>query len=130
MSDKPVFIYPLQVAINGFKSLVQYTDSAIFQSMYPGNHYIIPKRISQDVVESFFSIQRQACGGTTNMTAFTYGYNINSILGSSTKLISKKETNVFDTDDIEFGHAQHSVLAKRKGVQGIIHTYPWAISLN
>ena len=103
----------------------------MFQLMYPGNHYIIPKRISQDVVEAFFSVQRQACGGSTNMTAFTYGYYINSILASSTKLISKKETNVFNTDDIELGHSeQHPRLAKRKGVQGIINQNPWAICLN
>ena len=89
----------------------------MFQLTYPGNHYIIPKRIGQDVVESFFSVQRQAFGGTTNMTAFACGYNINSILASSAKLISKRETNVFNTDDIEFCHSeQNPRLAKRKGV--------------
>jgi hypothetical protein len=30
-------------------------DEQMFQSLYSENHYIIPKRLSQDVVESFFS---------------------------------------------------------------------------
>ena len=121
----------LQVSINGFNSLVQFVESPLFQSKYPDNHYIIPKRISQDVVESFFSVQRQSCGGTTNMTAYTYGYNISSTLASSTKLLSKKETNVYNTDDIEFGHSEQkqSSLAKRKSVQSIIDRNLWPIHL-
>ena len=35
-------------------------------------------RLSQDRVESFFSLQRQSCDGKSNMTAYTYGYNVNS----------------------------------------------------
>ena len=121
----------LQVSINGFKSLVQFIESPLFQSKYPGNHYIIPKRISQDVVESFFSIQRQSCGGTNNMTAYTYGYNISSTIASSTKLLSKKETNVYSTDDIELGHSEQkqSNLAKRKSVQSMIDQNLWPIHL-
>ena len=57
----------LQVSINDLKALLQFVESPLFQSKYPDNHYIIPKRISQDVVESFFSVQRQSCGGTTNI---------------------------------------------------------------
>ena len=121
----------LQVSINGFKSLVQFIESPLFQSNYPGNHYTIPKRISQDVVESFFSIQRQSCGGTNNMTAYTYGYNIGSTIASSTKLLSKKETNVYSTDDIELCHSEQkqSNLAKRKSVQSMIDQNLWPIHL-
>jgi hypothetical protein len=32
----------------------------------------------------------QSCGGTNNMTAYTYGYNINSTLA-------------YETDDIDLG---------------------------
>ncbi|CAB4033671.1 Hypothetical predicted protein, partial [Paramuricea clavata] len=119
------------VSINGFKALVQFIESPLFQSKHPGNHYIISKRISQDVVESFFSVQRQSCGGTNNMTAYTYGYNISSTLRSSTKLLSKKEPNVYNTDDIEFGHSEQkdSGLAKRKSVQNIIDRKLWPIHL-
>lgn len=106
-------------------------ESSQFQSKYPDKYYIIPKRISQDVVESFFSLQRQSCGGTNNMTAYTYGYNISSTLASSTKLLSKKETNVYNTDDLEFGYSnqKHSSLAKRKSVQNIIDQNLWSINL-
>jgi hypothetical protein len=121
----------LQVSINGFKSLVQFIESPLFQSKYPGNHYIIPKRISQDVVESFFSVQRQSCGGTNYMTAYTYGYNISSTLASSTKLLSKKETNVYNTGDIELGHSDQKQpsLAKRKSGQSIIDRNLWPMHL-
>ena len=34
--------------------MVSFVESVMFQSLYPGNHYIIPKKLSQDVVDSFF----------------------------------------------------------------------------
>ena len=37
------------------------------------------------------------CGGNRNMTAYTYAYNVNSILSQRTShLISRKQTNVHD----------------------------------
>jgi hypothetical protein len=65
------------------------------------------------------------------MTAYTYGYNISSTLGSSIKLLSKKETNVYNTDDIEFGHSEQkdTGLAKRESVQNIIDRKLWPIHL-
>ena len=63
---------------------------------------VIPKRVSTDIVESFSSMQRQVCGGA-NMTAYTYGYNVNSISYSEAKRLSKKkQTNVYELDDTEF----------------------------
>ena len=47
----------LQVSVNGIKGIVSFVEGAMFQACYPGNYYIIPKRLSQDVVESFFSAE-------------------------------------------------------------------------
>ena len=49
-----LYCFLLQVSVNGIKGMVSFVESVIFQSLYPGNHYIIPKRLSHDVVESFF----------------------------------------------------------------------------
>ena len=46
-----------------------------FSDKYVDGLYLNVKRISQDHVESYFSAQRQMCGGTQNMTGYTYGYN-------------------------------------------------------
>ena len=89
----------LQVSINGLKGLLMHINSEQFTRMY-GNLYIIPKKISQDVVESFFSSQRQMCGGSRNMTGFTYGYNVNGLLSfRHSKLVSKKQTNVYEVEE-------------------------------
>lgn len=70
-----------------------------FKDAY-GELYIIPKRLNQDIVESFFSSQRQMCGGSTNMTAFTYGYNVNGIISyRQSALMRKKQTNVYEVED-------------------------------
>ena len=78
---------------------------------------------------SLFSVQRQSCGGTNNMTTYTYGYNINSTLASSTKLLSKKQTNVYETDDVDLGQQPQnwSSLPKRDNVQGIFHNNLWPV---
>ena len=40
------------------------------------------------------------CGGTRNMTAFTYGYNVNGIVAyRSSKLIKNKHTNVYEVEE-------------------------------
>ena len=54
-----------------------------FIGEYGKDLYINLKRISQDHVESYFSMQRQMCGETQNMTGYTYGYNINTTLDYS-----------------------------------------------
>ena len=46
------------------KELVSFIKSPAFQNLHAGDHYIIPKRLNQDVVEYFFSIQRQALACT------------------------------------------------------------------
>ena len=105
-----------------------------FTSLHGSHLYIIPKRISQDVVESFFSIQQQACGGTNNMTAYTYGYNVNSMISyAEARCLSSKQTNVYEVDDIELSQAQQcgnaTSLAKRKNVKGIFSTHLWPVYL-
>ena len=85
-----------------------------FKANNAGDHYIIPKRLNQDVVECFFSIQRQSCGGTNNMAAYTYGYNVNSVVASSTKIVSTKHTNVYDSSDLELGQHESPTFLKGK----------------
>ena len=71
-----------------------FINSDEFKTEY-GNVYVIPKRLNQDIVESFFSSQRQMCGGSRNMTAFTYGYNVNGLVTyQNSRLIKNKQTLV------------------------------------
>ena len=55
----------------------------------------MPIKLNQDFEESFFSSQRQMCGGTQNMTAFVYSYNINGHSCAQTeKALGNKQTNI------------------------------------
>ena len=88
------------MTIDGLKELLAYMDTDEFKQEYGSDLYIVPKRLNQDVVESFFSSQRQMCGGTRNMTAYTYGYNVNGLVTyCSSKLISNKQTNVYEVEE-------------------------------
>ena len=121
-----------QVTINGFKELIKFIGTPEFKSLHGSHPYIIPKRVSQDIVESFFSMQRQACGGTNNMTAYTYGYNVNSMISySEAKRLSKKQTNVYEVDDTEFSPGQKcdGSIPKRNNVQGIFSSNLWPVHL-
>lgn len=111
---------------------MKYINSSEFTSLY-GSHYIIPKRLNQDIVESFFSLQRQACGGSNNMTAYTYGYNVNSRISfSDAKLISRKQTNVnqIDTIDLQGKMQESHSLPKRNNVQSIFTSNMWSVHLD
>ena len=80
--------------------LVELINSADFQTAYGEDFFIIPRKINQDFVECFFSKQRQMCGGTNNMTAHTYGYNINSCLSiASSSFLKKKKVNASVLDE-------------------------------
>ncbi len=64
------------------------------------------------------------------MTAFTYGYNVNSVLASSIKIASKKQTNVFDSDDVKLEQNKcGSTLTKRVKVDGIMKKSLWPVHL-
>jgi len=64
--------------MKALKGLLQYTESDEFKEEFGDNLYLILNtcRLNQDCIESCFSVQRQMCGGTSNMTAYTYGYNV------------------------------------------------------
>jgi len=83
--------------------------------------YIIPNRINQDFVESFFSRQRQLCGGTQNMTSHAYGYNINSCLTiSSSRLVKYKQTNVMEVKECQAAVEEKSTLPKRRSKNSLL----------
>ena len=124
------FLRSIRLSTRSCRNKKKWNNILMNNSQHPGDPYIIPRRLSQDVVECFFSIQRQACGGTNNMTAFTYGYNVNSVLASSIKIASKKQTNVFDSDDVELEQNKcGSTLPKRVKVDGIMKKSLWPVHL-
>jgi hypothetical protein len=64
------------------------------------------------------------------MTAYIYGYNVNNVLASSTKILSTKQTNVYNSDDLELGQQKcGSTLLKRDNVQGIMKKNLWPVHL-
>ena len=65
--------------MNALKGILQYIESNEFKDEFGDDLYLILHRLNQDCVESYFSIQRQMCCGTRNMTAYTYGYNVSAI---------------------------------------------------
>ena len=69
--------------VSALKGLPKFMQTDGFIGEYGKDLYINLKRISQDHVESYFSMQRQMCGETQNMTGYTYGYNINTTLDYS-----------------------------------------------
>ena len=70
----------LCLTINGLHKFLDYITSLQFLAKHGGGRFVIPKRLSQDIVESYFSLQRSSCGGNTNMTAATYGSNAQSLI--------------------------------------------------
>ena len=73
-------------------------------------------------------------GGNNNMTADTYGYNVNSMISySEAKCLPKKQTNIYEVDGIELSQAQQcgstTTLAKRKNVEGFFSTHLWPVYL-
>lgn len=87
------------MSIEGLEGLLAYINTDEFKAEY-GNLYMIPKKLNQDIVESFFSSQREMCGGSRNMTAFSYGYNVNGLVSfRSSRLIKNKQTNVIEVEE-------------------------------
>ena len=68
------------LAVNGLFGLTDYVTDLRFLAKHGGGAFIIPKRISQDIVESYFSLRRSACGSNSNMTAFAYGNNTQHLI--------------------------------------------------
>ena len=126
VNNIPLLMY-LKVSIDGLKELVAYINTDEFKAEY-GNVYIIPKRLNQDIVESFFSSQRQMCGGSRNMTAFTYGYNVNGLVAfRSSKLIKNKQTNVYEVEECFHLAQSNQHLPRRVGHTNLDVT--WTVEL-
>jgi hypothetical protein len=70
------------------------------------------------------------CGGSRNMTAYTYGYNVLGILTyRSSKLVSRKQTNVYAMEEcMELGD-NSSHLPKREKSKGIFDTVQWTVEI-
>lgn len=66
-------IFALRACVTGFLTILEVTFSTEMQAKFPGV-YIIPKQISQDVVESYFSRVRSMAGDGGHMTEHTYAY--------------------------------------------------------
>ena len=120
-------LYTFKVSIEGLKELVAFINSSEFKAEY-GDVYVIPKRLNQDIVESFFSSQRQMCGGSRNMTGFTYGYNVNGLVAyQCSRLIKHKQTNVNEVEECFHLHQSNDHLPKRDGHTNLEIT--WTVNL-
>ena len=100
-----------------------------FKAKY-GELYVNVKQISQDHVESYFSAQRQICGGTQNMTGYTYGYNINCLNNlSSSKVLMNKQTNVYNVAEALPVINNTEQLPKRRSEESIWESIPWYVEV-
>ena len=126
-----VVLISFQVTVNALKGILQYIESNEFKEEFGDDLYLILHRLNQDCVESYFSIQRQMCGGTRNMTAYTYGYNVSgTICYISSQLVSKKQANQAELQDCLSLAANSQTLPKRQTGEGILQTMLWPIRLS
>jgi hypothetical protein len=115
-------------ALNELLNKFMKTDG--FVAEYGSNLYLNLKKISQDHVESYFSAQRQMCGGTQNMTGYTYGYNINSLTTlRSSRLLMKKQTNVYEVSESLPYLTNTEQLPKRQANDSIWDTVQWFMEI-
>ena len=120
-----------QVSVQCFREQAAFIASDDFRDEY-GALYFVPKRLNQDVVESFFSVQRQLGGGNRNMTAHVYGYNINGILSyKCSNLVSHAQTNVNAIDDVarNLDALASNTLPKRSNCKGVFNNIEITLSL-
>ena len=116
--------------MKALKELHEFMQSDKFVREYGENLYINLKRINQDFVESFFSCQRQMCGGTQNMTAYVYGYNINNLTSlRSSRLLMKKQTNIYEIQESLPYINEDKSLPKRKANESIWDSVPWFVTI-
>ena len=133
MQQSLIFLsdFSLQVTIEALKGLLIYIQTDPFQTEFGDDLYLILRRLNQDCVESFFSVQRQMCGGTQNMTAYSYGYNLaGNISFTGSKLVSKKQTNVFEVTECLSLAANAEHLPKRQTGESIFHKLLWPVNLS
>ena len=110
----------LCMAVDGLSALIDHVVKLPFVAKYGGGFFVIPKRLSQDIVESYFSLQRSSCGGNMNMTGYVYGNNAQSIISShvAAKNMTKRKTEM-DADVVQ----KRKRTARTPGV-------PWPVLLN
>ncbi|CAB4035651.1 Hypothetical predicted protein, partial [Paramuricea clavata] len=117
------------VTIDALKGLLKFMESDKFQEEY-GELFLIPGKLNQDFVESFFSCQRQMCGGTQNMTAYVYAYNINGYSCFQTaKALGKKQTNVYELEETMSYFEGDCKLPRRRNDNSIFKTVEWYIEI-
>ena len=102
-----------------------------FKEEFGEGLYLVLNRLNQDCVESFFSVQRQMCGGTQNMTAYIYGYNFaGNISFTNSKLVSRKQTNVYETEQCLTLAADSQNLPRRQSGESIFDKVRWPVTLS
>ena len=119
-----------KVTVRALNELLKFMKTDGFVAEYGSNLYLNLKKISQDHVESYFSAQRQMCGGTQNMTGYTYGYNINSLTTlRSSRLLMKKQTNVYEVSESLPYLTNTEQLPKRQANDSIWDTVQWFMEI-
>ncbi|CAB4009887.1 Hypothetical predicted protein [Paramuricea clavata] len=121
-----------ECTVTALKELLDFICSWEFKEKYGDDLYINVKRISQDHVESYFSAQRQMCGGTQNMTGYSYGYNVNCLSNiSSSKILMKKQTNVYNIAEAlpVLNNSEQLPKRRSKDNEGIWDSIPWFIEV-
>ena len=83
----------INLTVNGFCGLIAHLCQPSFTSQHFAGHFIIPKRLSQDIIESHFSQQRGGCGGNQNMTAYAYSYNNQRLMCTRVARKNKRKDN-------------------------------------
>ena len=119
-----------KVTVRAINELLKFMKTDGFVAEYGSNLYLNLKKISQDHVESYFYAQRQMCGGTQNMTGYTYGYNINSLTTlRSSRLLMKKQTNVYEVSESLPYLTNTEQLPKRQANDSIWDTVQWFMEI-
>ena len=81
-------------------------------------------------MELFFSTQRQMCGGSQNMTAYEYTYNINGYSCFQTaKALGKKQTNAYELEETLPYFDGECELPRRKNENSIYDLVQWYIEV-
>ena len=106
-------------------------DSGILKSHDAKHHTSYHPKEAQSRCCKIFFQSKDSHVVVPALTAYTYGYNINSSLASSTKLVIKRQTNAYETDDLELGEQPcgWSSLPKRDNVQEIFSKHLWPVNI-
>ena len=80
--------------------------------------YLILNRLNQECVELNLFVQRKMCRGTTDITAYMYGYNISS------QVIFKKQAHQAKLQECLCLAANGQTLPKRQTGEGILQKVP------